>query len=138
MAIIYSNQKCKNPKRKPGWQKEQAEHDAWLKSIQSMSSGIAKPKSIVAVKPQHSPPKPLAGEADGVHPARASKYVPGVGGKSVLRPELLYRDDPEMLARELAARARKFNVAPAYNKGGLMLMTDEMMVDLKKGLLRRR
>jgi hypothetical protein len=137
MAIIYSNQKCKNPKRKPGWQQQQAEYEAWLKSMQSMPSGIAKPKSIVAIKPKSSPPRLLTNLSEGIHPVHIPKYVRGVGGKSVPRPEILYRDDPEMLARELAARERKFNVAPAYNKGGDVFVTEEELANQLKGNKRR-
>lgn len=129
MAIIYSNQKCKKPKRQPGWQQKQAEYDAWLKSTQSMTSGIQKPKTLVAIKPDRSPPRMLTGLSEGLHPSLAGKYVRGVGGKSVPRPEILYHDNPEMLARELAARERKFNVAPAYNKGGDVFVTEEELVN---------
>jgi hypothetical protein len=137
MGIIYSNQKCKKPKRKPGWREAEAQQQVWLKSIQTMSSGIQKPKTIVAFKPQRNPPRMLTDTTEGLHPAHVARYVPGVGGKSVPRPEILYKDDPEMLERELAARARRFNVAPAYNKGPDILVTeDEITAQLVGG--RRR
>ena len=69
---------------------------------------------------------------------RRAKYVVGAGTKPVPRPDILYRDDPEMLARELKARERKFATAPAYNKGGSVLITDEMMKDITAGKTRRR
>lgn len=53
-------------------------------------------------------------------------------------PRVLYKDNPEMLERELKARERKFMTAPAYNKGGDMLVTPEMMKDIMAGGGRRR
>ena len=43
-----------------------------------------------------------------------------------------------MAERELKARERKFTAAPIYNKGGPMLVTDEMMKDITSGASRRR
>jgi hypothetical protein len=137
MGIIYSNQKCKNPKRKPGWQQKQAEYEAWLKGVTTMSSGIRASKTITVVKPQRNPPKLLTDTVEGLHPQHAAKYIRGVAGKSVARPDILYRDDPAMLARELAARERKFNVAPAYNKGGDQFVTEEELLNQLKGNKRR-
>jgi hypothetical protein len=128
MSIIYAAAKCKKPKRKPGWQKAEAEHKAWLKSIQTMTSGIPK-TSVNGVKVNQTLEVPIQ--------PRAARYVPGVGGKVVPRPELLYRDNPEMLNRELEARARRFNVAPAYNKGNDQFVTEEELVNQLKGNKRR-
>lgn len=62
----------------------------------------------------------------------------GIAGKTVHRPEITYADRPDMLERELKARQRKFAVAPAYNKGGDVLVTDELMKDIAAGGTRRR
>lgn len=137
MGMIYITEKCKKPKRKPGWQKTEADYLAWLKGVQSMSSGIQKPKTLKAIKPERSPPRLLTDTTDGIHPPRAAKYIPGVAGKAVPRPDLLYRDNPEMLERELRARERKFNVAPAYNKGGDVFVTEEELQAQLSGNKRR-
>lgn len=130
MSMIYTTEKCRNPKRKPGWQQREAEYQAWLKGVQTMSSGIKKSKLVLVKKP-----KPVEQKQHlGVLPGR---YVTGTAGKPVARPEILYKDDPEMLARELAARERKFNVAPAYNKGGDQFVTEEELVNQLKGNKRR-
>ena len=62
----------------------------------------------------------------------------GAGTKKVPRPEIQYKEDPELLARELKARERKFTTAPAYNKGNAVLITDEMLKDITAGKTRRR
>jgi hypothetical protein len=137
MGIIKIYEKAGKTKRKPGWQKVEAEYKAWLKSVSTMSSGIAKPKTIVATKPQRSPTKLLTDTTDGLHPRLSAKYLRDAGTKTVLRPEHTYADDPEMLARELAARERKFNVAPAYNKGGDVFVTEESLQALLSSNKRR-
>lgn len=76
------------------------------------------------------PKKPLAKETT---PATSvSTFLPksfeafkGGGTVKVNRPELEYADDPEMLERELRARERKFNTAPAYNKGPDIYVSEE-------------
>lgn len=136
MGMIYIAEKCKKPKRKPGWQKAEADYQAWLRGVQSMSSGIKPTTKVVAVKPQQNPLHILRDTSDGIHP-RTAKYVQGVAGKAVPRPDIMYRDDPEMLAREIAARARRFNVAPAYNKGGDQFVTEEELMNQLKGNKRR-
>jgi hypothetical protein len=132
MGMIRIYEKAGKTKRQPGWKQREAEYAAWLKGVQAMSSGI-KPRSSKLVLN-----KKIKVETPQEREERRARYVVGGAGKPVPRPEILYRDDPEMLARELKARERKFNVAPAYNKGNDILMTDDMMEDLKKGLLRRR
>lgn len=136
MGIIRIYGKAGKTKRKPGWQKEQAEYEAWLAKVKSQTTSFS------------STPKPLKKRIDPVVPnvprvtepeaKPVSRYVKGSSTKEVARPDILYRDDPEMLQRELAARSRKFAIAPMYNKGAATLMTDDTMEDLKKGLLRRR
>jgi hypothetical protein len=129
MIKIYQG-RSKNQKRKPGWKQEAEAYQAWMKQVGSMTSGIrvsSKPKPVVK-------PKPVQPQSS-VLPA---KYVVGTGSKAVPRPELQYKDDPEMLERELRARERKFTTAPVYNKGGDVLITDEMMKDIMAGVTRRR
>jgi hypothetical protein len=124
--IIYSNTKsAKKQNNKPGWKKEKEEYDAWL----------AKHKSSVPIKKVAKlklPSVPVREGRSMLHETPVDKTI------KVTSPELLYKDDPEMLARELKARERKFNTAPAYNKGGDVYMTDEMMKDVMSGANRRR
>lgn len=136
MGIIHITGRLKKQPRKPGWAKAQAEYEAWLKSIATMSSGLEVPKSIKVTKPARAPAQLLSGTCSGVH-LRTTKYVRDLGTKKVPRPELQYRDDPEMLERELKARERKFNVAPAYNKGADQLVTEEELQNLLSSNKRR-
>ena len=135
MTLIYTNQKSR-AKKKPGWKQEQEAHDAWLKSLKSMTLGHGK-----SVKKTTKKIDPVVSGVF-VDESRMSKLPKstgfGVATKKVDRPEITHKDDPEMLKRELEAKAKKFVVAPAYNKGGDQLMTEAMMQDLKLGLLRRR
>lgn len=129
MIKIYQG-RSKNQKRKPGWKQEAEQYQAWLKQVGSMTSGIR-----VSSKPKvKTEPKPQAIQTSVLK----AKYVIGTGAKAVSRPELQYKDDPEMLERELKARERKFTTAPVYNKGGAVLITDEMMKDIMTGSTRRR
>ena len=140
--MIFTSEKCKNPKKKPGWQEAAAQEAEWLKSIQGVklfSNPGRKYKGGVKVGARISP------IVDGTIPIIQPKvghslgsFTGFSGGKKVPRPEIQYKDDPVMLARELKARERKFATAPAYNKGGAVLITDEMMLDIQKGLTRRR
>lgn len=138
MGIIRIHEKPGKVKRKPGWAQKQAEYEAWLAKVNAMSSGIRAPKTVVAVKRPEPPPQVLRDTTDGIYPTPRSMYTPGVGGKVVPRPDILYRDNPEMLARELKARERKFVIAPMYNKGAAQLVTDETMKDITAGITRRR
>ena len=135
MTLIYTSQKSKT-KKKPGWKQEQEAHDAWLKSLKSMTLGHGK-----SVKKTTKKIDPVVSGVF-VDESRLSKLPKstgcGIATKKVDRPEITHKDDPEMLKRELEAKAKKFVVAPAYNKGGDQLMTEPMMRDLKLGLLRRR
>ena len=94
MGILRIYEKSGKQKRKPGWAKAQAEHDAWLAGIKAMSSGV-KPKSKLVLVKKIKPETPAEREA------KRAKYVVGGSGKPVDRPDLLYRDNPEMLEREL-------------------------------------
>jgi hypothetical protein len=130
MALIRIYQgKSKPAKRKPGWQKAAQEYAEWQSKIASMSSGIQ-----VSKKVPKAAPKKVVPVAPNILPA---KYVVGSGTKEVLRPEITYRDDPELLERELAARAVKHNAAPAYNKGGDQYVTEEELQRLLSSNKRR-
>lgn len=131
---IYQG-KSKPAKRKPGWAKAAQEYAEWQSKVSSMTSGIRAPKTIVAVKPTKSPSEVLRNSTTGIHPQ--PKYVIGSGTKPVHRPDILYRENPEMLQRELAARERKFNVAPAFNKGGDQFVTEESLQQLLSSNKRR-
>ena len=140
MSIIYTRTKCKNPKRKPGWQQAAEEEAAWLKSINSMTAlDTTKYKGRVSTPKTRSPV--TDGTLVGADRPKGGTSLGGFGKggtKKVPRPEILYKEDPELLARELKARERKFATAPAYNKGGDVYITPEMMKDITAGKTRRR
>ena len=137
MAIVYTNQRCKNKKKKPGWQKQQADYEEWLKKINSMSCFDDGKKVLRLEKPIDPVVKsPVVRKNE--QPKSLNSFVTGGTGKKVVDPRILYKDNPEMLERELKARERKFATAPAYNKGGAMLVTEEMMKDIASGANRRR
>lgn len=132
MGLIRIYERSGKTKRQPGWAQKQAEYEAWLAKVNGMSTGFARAPVKKVVK-ETTPTTTVS----TFRPASFEAFKGG-GTKAVARPEHLYADNPEMLERERKARERRFNVAPAYNKGGAMLCTDDMMDDLKKGLLRRR
>lgn len=122
-------------KKKPGWQKAEAEYNAWLASAQGMSSGI-KAKKVVkaqAVSPIVSSP---------VVRSDASKSIKSLntGGSATTRvntPERLYAGDDELIERERIARLRKFNAAPAYNKGAAQFVSEEELTNTLRTNKRR-
>lgn len=127
MGMMFVREKAGKTKRKPGWQKAQQEYAEWQSKIAAMSSGIQRPKKPVKAKP-------VVIVQPNILPA---KYVVGSGTKPVPRPEVQYRENPEMLERELIARERKFNVAPAYNKGADQFVTEDQLVALLSSNKRR-
>jgi hypothetical protein len=134
---IYQG-KSKPAKKKPGWQKEKAAHDEWLARVNATTLGITKPKAKTTKKIDPVVKAPVV-NPDRLKKAGPSIMTPGdTSTKPVARPEILYKDDPEMLKRELTARERRFATAPAYNKGGDVLVTDELMKDITAGKTRRR
>jgi hypothetical protein len=135
MGMLFTSQRCKKPKKKPGWQEAARQEAEWLAGINKLK--LAPGTTPFTKAPKKGPLKVKKVEAEPVEHLPAT-YLPHGGTKKVLRPHLTYRDDPEMLKRELAARERKFSSAPAYNKGGAVLITDEMMKDITAGLTRRR
>lgn len=136
MGLIKIYQGKSKAKRKPGWEKEQAEYQAWLAKTKSMSSGIrpSRPKTDKIINPVVSAP---VVSADRLCKAPSVVTPGGAGTKPVARPDILYKDDPELLARELAARARKFNVAPAYNKGPTIYVSEDEITNQLVGGRRR-
>jgi hypothetical protein len=138
MSIIKIYQgKSKPANKKPGWQKAEAEQQAWLKSVQSITLYSSKSR-IPNVK---AATKKIIKDTKFVRPIQEVHSVVNFDGtctKPVPRPDILYRDDPDMLARELKARERKFATAPAYNKGPAQYVSEDMSADIKLGLLRRR
>lgn len=134
MAIIRIYERSAGTKkRQPGWAQKQAEHDAWLAKVNSMSTGFAR------TPPKR--PKPVVKE---VTPSTTvSTFAPKSfdafkgGTVKVARPDIQYADNPEMLERERKARERKFNVAPAYNKGADQLVTEEQLQALLSSNKRR-
>lgn len=130
MAIIYTGTRpLKKPKKKPGWQEERERYLEWLSQWQSNEEKYAF--------------KPLTPKAPVVDPSRSTRHIPSVKTAPIVKevihdPRVRYKDDPELVERELKARERKFTAAPIYNKGGDMLITDEMMKDIMSGASRRR
>ena len=129
MIKIYAR-KSKPANKKPGWQKEAQEYAAWQAKLAGMTSGISGVKSTKTIGVVKKAPVQQAN-------ILSAKYVVGSGTKAVPRPEIKYHDDPEMLARELAARAVKHNAAPAYNKGGDQYVTEEELQRLLSSNKRR-
>lgn len=137
MIKIYQG-KSKPAKKKPGWQQREAEEAAWLKGLQSMTLSPKKanrPK-VTKVIQVVVPNTPVVSQDRLNRPPSLGSFG-GAGTKPVARPDIMYKDDPELLARELAARERKFNVAPAYNKGGDQFVTEEELENQLRGNKRR-
>jgi hypothetical protein len=136
MLIIHGATKpAKKQNRKPGWQKAEAEYAAWL-AKHGVSKGIATGRSSSkATTLQANTPKSATALSE--RPRSMLALTPPAPSTKVT-PELLYKDSPEMLERERKARERKFTTAPVYNKGGDVLITDEMMKDILSGATRRR
>ncbi len=134
MSVIRIYQgKSKPAKKKPGWQKTEAEYKLWLAGISNLQlNPQSKGRALRTGKSPAVIIDPVV-RAPVVSPERLQRghslMTPGgAGTKQVARPDILYKHDPEMLKRELAARERKFNVAPAYNKGPDILVTEEQLV----------
>lgn len=129
MTIIYTGTKpLKKPKRKAGWQEEQRQYQEWLAKYRpaAVTAKPLKPKTTIVIDPDRLKRPPSLG--------------PGVGyaGKKYVDPRVQYRDDPEMVERELKARERKFTAAPIYNKGPAQYVSEDVLKDMKAGLLKRR
>lgn len=136
MGLIKIYERKGKTKRKPGWQQQEKEYAEWLAKVNSMTLGVTKPKKKTTKRIDPVVKGPVIDNDRIPNLPHSDSF--GNGTKDVPRPEILYKDDPEMLARELKARERKFSTAPAYNKGGDVLITDEMMKDITAGRTRRR
>lgn len=139
LVKIYQG-KSKPANKKPGWQKQQAEYEAWLARVnsQTLFNPAAKPRMKATTKKIDPVVSGPVVSQERLHKGPSLQTFGGAATKPVARPDILYKDDPEMLARELKARERRFNTAPAYNKGGDVFITNEMMKDITAGKTRRR
>lgn len=136
MAILKIYTQKSKSNKKPGWQKEKAEYDAWMKSVSEQTFRSAprmKPPSKV-VSPVVSSPS-IRAENSKALPSRCT--TGGAGTVPVNTPERLYADDEEMLQRERKARERKFNSAPAYNKGTAQFVSEEELANTLRTNKRR-
>lgn len=130
MGIHYTATKSKvKAKKKIGWQKEAEDYAAWqakhAPNPKLQQELKAKSFSYQLTSPRQT--ERLPSKATGI-----------VRANVIHDPRVLYKEDPEMLERELKARERKYTTAPIYNKGGDVLVTDEMMKDITAGATRRR
>ena len=135
MALLHTSSKPrKKQPKKPGWRYEQEQHEAWL------AQHKPNPRLAAELKRASEQPLTLKGFATSPRQTQIAKSVQTapVVEKTIHAPRVLYKDDPEMLARELKAKERKFTAAPLYNKGGDMLITEEAMKDIMAGATRRR
>jgi len=133
MSILYAGTKpIKRPKRKPGWQDAERQHADWLAKWSKPGDG----KRPVA--------KPLRLQKPIIDPSRLTRHIPSLHTSPIKSepvthdPRVLYKENPELAERELKARQRRFITAPVYNKGGDVLITDEMLKDIMSGATRRR
>lgn len=121
-------------KRKPGAKqiKAKAEHEAWLRK-----QGLHPDQ--LAAKPKAAPAKlKTVVKVDRSTPEVSNGFAPGGAKKSVFDSEWQrrYEDDPVMAERErialAQAEAKKANVFPLYNKGGLQYGGNLKMTELGK------
>lgn len=150
MALIYVGTKsAKKQNKKAGWKKEQEEYEAWLAKhgVEPKSKKhTSKSSKVVVTRPVSSPylqQQTIIKQRMELEKAQSQKkfsekLVEPPKEVKIHDPRVLYKDNPEMLERELKARERKFLTAPAYNKGGDMLVTPELMKDIVAGGTRRR
>lgn len=135
MGLLYTTTKSKKKQnKKPGWKKEAEEYAAWV----AKHSPNPKLQKELKKKADEKLSLTSLSKAPRVTQAAKSVITPPVVEKKIHDPRVLYKDDPEMLEREFAARERKFTTAPIYNKGGDVYVTDEMMKDITAGTTRRR
>ena len=130
MGIHYTATKSKvKAKKKVGWKKEAEEYEAWK------TKHAPNPKLQQELKAKAFDYKLTSPRSTEKLPSKATISKPV---KIIHDPRVLYKEDPEMLERELKAREHKFTAAPIYNKGGDVLVTEEMMKDITAGTTRRR
>lgn len=146
MAIIYTgNKSTVKAKKKVGWKKAEEEYQAWLAKhgVTTSKKSSAKTKSgsklLVCISThQEDVVKQRMAAEKAARMQHQSQVILQPAPVKVHDPRVLYKDNADMLERELKARERKFATAPAYNKGGDMLVTPEMMKDIQAGGGRRR
>lgn len=137
--MIYAGSKGPKPKKKPGWKEAAAQEAEWLKNLNSMTLFTDGRKVAAKTSTKKAAPHPTRVMRELPAPAKSLiEAVPIGGTKKVVRPEIQYKDDPEMAERERKAREVRFPTAPAYNKGGDVLVTPELMRDITAGKTRRR
>jgi len=134
--MIYAGTKSRAPaKKKPGWAEEKAAEQAWLNKINQMTlfaqpgrkykdATVVRGKKVEVVKDGTL----ALPEREHAKIGKSVMTPGGSTGRKVINPLVQYKEDQEMALRELAARARKFNAAPAYNKGGDQFVTEEELV----------
>jgi len=139
MPTIFINHRGPKKAKKTAKPDAKQEHDDWLKSVNGMKLFDTKKRKAPATLPSIMPSlKAKLQENNRTCGSSLQEFGQAGGTKKVHRPEIVYKDNPEMLERELKARERKFAVAPAYNKGGDQLLTEQGMKDLIAGGTRRR
>lgn len=136
MGLHYVGTKSKvKAKKKVGWQKEEDEYKAWMAKHSPNPKLEKELKKNTTLEYKLSTP---VGRAPKIEWRTLEVKFPDKEDPIIHDPRVLYKDDPEMLERELKARERKFTTAPIYNKGGDVYVTDEMMKDITAGTTRRR
>lgn len=104
MKLIYTSTKPKSkPKKKPGWQKEQAEYEVWLNSHGSSSKKTRKSASFVATSPVVTSNTP-----------RETKYYPSLNthtGSTAPAAKKVYTGDKIVGI----AAMHKSNLVPIFN-----------------------
>jgi hypothetical protein len=138
MIKIYQG-KSKPAKRKPGWQKAASEYDTWLAKINGMSlfDPNARPKTQATTKKIDPVVRTPVVSPERLNRGHSLGSFGGTAGKPVARPDILYKEEPELLARELAARSVKHNAAPAYNKGAAQYVSEDELQGQLVGAKRR-
>jgi len=145
MALLYVGTKsAKKQNKKVGWKKELEEYEEWMKKHGATS--VKKPTNNSKRSSKAVVTRPTSSSFSALEEAKAKSSLPKLSVPNstpkeeakIHDPRVLYKDNPEMLERELKARERKFLTAPAYNKCGEMLVTPDMMKDIMAGGGRRR
>jgi 4-hydroxy-L-threonine phosphate dehydrogenase PdxA len=134
MGLLYTSIKSKKKQpKKVGWKKEAEDYAAWLekhKPNPKLQKELKESAKTLSLSSFNNSPRTTK--------TARSVFTPPIVEQKIHDPRVKYKDDPEMLERELKARERKFTTAPIYNKGGDVLVTDEMMKDISSGITRRR
>lgn len=137
MGIIRIYRRSKKAPKKPGWKQQEQEYRAWLKSVQALKTNFSsRNREPVRTTVERSVPPASIQQPEPIK--KGFEAFCGPTTKPVHRPELMYRDSPELLKRELEARERRFLTAPMYNKGAPQLVTEETLKDIMSGSTRRR